>query len=87
MTDFDMAIDALIKTRAERERLRKFAEWIVSLDDDDPESPGRQARKTVTLSNIIDRARKACKVTKKTEEFHFCYPDSCEIYGGSNEGK
>ena len=42
-----------------RKALTYFAEWIVSLDDDDPDSPGRQDRKTVTLSNIIDRAKAA----------------------------
>jgi hypothetical protein len=39
--------------------LAEFAEWIVSLDDDDPESPGRIDRKTVTLTQIINRAKEA----------------------------
>lgn len=39
--------------------LRAFASWLVSLDDDNPDSPGRQERRTVTLSQIIDRARVA----------------------------
>lgn len=38
--------------------LREFAEFVVSLDDD-PESPGRQARRTVTLAQLVDRARAA----------------------------
>ena len=38
---------------------RALAEWLVLLDDDDPESPGRQDRRTVTLTAIIDRARAA----------------------------
>jgi hypothetical protein len=37
----------------------QFAEWVVSLDDDDPESPGRQERRTVTLTQIVGRARAA----------------------------
>lgn len=39
--------------------LIELTEWLVSLDDDDPESPGRVARRTVTLTAIIERARKA----------------------------
>jgi len=41
------------------EGLQKFAEWIVSLDDDDPNSPGRRDRQVVTLTKIINRAREA----------------------------
>ena len=44
---------------ADTETLRELAEWLVSLDDDDPSSPGRQGRRTVTLAAIIDRARTA----------------------------
>lgn len=39
--------------------LRAFAEWVVALDDDDPESPGRLARRTVRLDDLIRRARAA----------------------------
>jgi hypothetical protein len=39
--------------------LRELAEWLVSLDDDDSDSPGRCDRRTVTLTQIIDRARNA----------------------------
>lgn len=40
-------------------RLIDLAEWLVSLDDDDPASPGRKDRQTVTLTQIINRARAA----------------------------
>jgi hypothetical protein len=36
-----------------------FAEWLVSMDDPDPDSAGFQARRTATLSQIIERARAA----------------------------
>ena len=39
--------------------LLEFAQWLIRMDDDDPESQGRIDRKTVTLNQIIDRARKA----------------------------
>lgn len=41
------------------ERLVEFAQWIVSLDDDDPASAGRKDRQTVTLTQIINRAKEA----------------------------
>jgi hypothetical protein len=41
----------------ERDRLRAFAEWIISLDDDDPNSPGRKERQTITLTKIIEKAK------------------------------
>ncbi len=44
---------------AERNQARELATWLVTLDDDDPESPGRQERRTVTLTQIINRARRA----------------------------
>ena len=34
-----------------------LARWLVSLDDDDPTSPGRLERQTVTLQQITERAR------------------------------
>lgn len=43
--------------RRERDPLRAFAEWLVSLDD--PEGNGAEARRTVTLNQIITRARQA----------------------------
>lgn len=43
----------------QRDRLKEFAEWIVSMDDDDPNSPGRKDRQTVTLTQIINRAKEA----------------------------
>lgn len=39
--------------------LEDFAEWVVSLDDIDPDSPGHKDRQTVTLTDIITRARQA----------------------------
>jgi hypothetical protein len=38
--------------------LMDFRDWILSLDDDDPESPGRKERKTITLNKIVQKARK-----------------------------
>lgn len=53
---FDDEIARLIGLLAERDALLR---WLVSLDDDDPESPGRVDRRTVTLTRIVDRARAA----------------------------
>jgi hypothetical protein len=39
---------------AERDRLRELAKWLVSLDE-----PGSADRQTVTLNQIITRAREA----------------------------
>ena len=36
---------------------RGLAQWLISLDDDDPTSPGRLERQTVGLNDIIKRAR------------------------------
>lgn len=41
------------------QRLYSFARWIVSLDDDDPDSPGRKERQTITLTKIVERAKEA----------------------------
>lgn len=41
------------------EGIANFARWIVSLDDDDPNSPGRKERQTITLTKIINRAKQA----------------------------
>jgi hypothetical protein len=38
-------------------QLREFAEWLVSLDE--VEGPGAEARRTVTLTQIIQKARAA----------------------------
>lgn len=40
--------------RAQMERLREFARWLVMLDN-----PGSTARRAVTLNAIIDQARTA----------------------------
>lgn len=42
--------------------LRDLAEWLVSLDD--VEGPGAEARRTVTLTQIINRAREALGVNR-----------------------
>lgn len=34
-----------------------FVTWLASLDDPDPESQGFQDRRTVTLTQIVDRAK------------------------------
>lgn len=39
--------------------LVRFAQSIIQLDDPDPESPGGQRRKTITLSQIIEDAQNA----------------------------
>lgn len=39
------------------EPLEEFARWIVSLDD--PEGPGFEARKSVSMGQIIGKAREA----------------------------
>lgn len=41
----------------QRRRLLKFATWIVALDD--PDGPGFEARKAVTMGQIIGKAREA----------------------------
>jgi Fe-S-cluster formation regulator IscX/YfhJ len=43
----------------QRLRLVDFAEWLISLDDDDPNSAGRKDRQTITLTKIIERAKEA----------------------------
>jgi len=43
-------------------RLRELADWLVSLDD--VEGPGAEARRTVTLTQIINRAREALGVDR-----------------------
>jgi len=52
-------MNAATRPSADAEKLRLLrglAEWLVAMDDDDPESIGRQDRRTVTLTAIIDRA-------------------------------
>jgi hypothetical protein len=41
------------------EMVYDFARWVVSLDDPDPASAGQRERRTVTLTQIIERARAA----------------------------
>lgn len=50
--------DALL-TESPAKSLAEFARWIVSMDDDDPESQGRKDRQTITLTKIIEKARLA----------------------------
>lgn len=40
--------------RAELDRLRALADWLISLDD-----PGNEDRRTTTMTEIIRRARQA----------------------------
>lgn len=49
----------MIKSSHKEILLQEFAEWIISMDDDDPESPGRIGRRSVTLDAIIEKARAA----------------------------
>lgn len=44
---------------------RELAEWLVSLDDPDPSSAGNTERRTVTLSQIIERAREVLELEVK----------------------
>lgn len=39
--------------------MRDFISWLVSLDDDDPNSPGRRDRQAITLTQIIEKAKVA----------------------------
>lgn len=39
--------------------MREFISWLVSLDNDDPNSPGRKDRQTVNLNQIIQKAKDA----------------------------
>jgi hypothetical protein len=43
--------------RGKLDKVCSLAGWLVSLDDDDPDSPGRVERRTVTLNQIIGKAR------------------------------
>lgn len=49
---------------APQEPLRELAEWLVTLDDPDPASQGFQDRRTTTMTQIIERARKALDVQR-----------------------
>lgn len=56
--EYDRLYNNVLRPMAdERARLREFVDWIISLDDDDPNSPGRKDRQTITLNKIIERAR------------------------------
>ena len=43
--------------------LEDFARWVVSLDD--PEGPGFEARKAVTMAQIIGKARDALSLPEE----------------------
>lgn len=45
--------------------LRQFAEWIVNLDD--PEGPGAEGRRTITLNKIIVSANEALALAEALE--------------------
>lgn len=42
-----------------QESVRDLVEWLATLDDPDPASQGFQDRRTVTLTQIVERAKKA----------------------------
>lgn len=44
-------------------RMYEFCQWIIALDDDDPDSPGRKERQTITLNKIIEKARGALRLS------------------------
>ena len=50
-------VDEIARLNSERDRLAVFVAWLVSLDDVD--GPGVEERRRVTLTAIIDRARRA----------------------------
>lgn len=45
----------------------EFVDWIISLDNDDPDHPGRIDRKTVTLTAIVELAKKVATPTPVEE--------------------
>lgn len=49
--------DATAKNVKDADALAEFARWIVSLDD--PDGPGYEARRAVTMGQIIGKAREA----------------------------
>jgi len=59
-----------------QETPEQFLSWLISLDDDDPRSPGRQDRRTVSLTQIINRARAAAE-QMQTEWGRRIKDDSC----------
>ena len=58
IADLPQVKDALSRTEA----LTEFAHWLLTLDDVESEQ-GMRDRQTVTLNNIIGRARDALGVT------------------------
>lgn len=46
-----------VLTRSPLTPMYELVNWLVTLDDDDPESPGRKDRQTVTLTQIINKAK------------------------------
>ena len=56
-TDEMLPNRAKVKPLAQAPALYEFARWIVSLDD--PEKPGCDARKSVSMAQIIGKAREA----------------------------
>lgn len=58
-TYVEVSVQKIADLVADYIKVREFARWIVSLDDDDPDSPGRKDRQTVNLTKIINRAKEA----------------------------
>jgi hypothetical protein len=62
--DGTLAVDRGRSVTLERvARLEEFARWVAELDD--PDGPGYEARRTVTMSQIIGRARQALGITEE----------------------
>lgn len=57
--EYDKNVAVIQAVFDQRFRLIDFANWIISLDDDDPDSSGRKDRQTVTLNQIVIKAREA----------------------------
>lgn len=57
-------------TRFDVSKGRQLLEWIISLDDPDPESGGFQDRRTVTLTQIISKAQECFTADRGYDESH-----------------
>lgn len=55
----DERVDRLI----EESELGDFARWVISLDD--PDGPGHEARRAVTMAQIIGKAREALNLPEE----------------------
>lgn len=83
-TPLDMASETLDR------RVWEYIERIVSLDDDDPESPGRRWRQTVTLQQITDMAQELQErhfliEAVRRNGCHHCFALRQFVEGGHNK--